>query len=214
MEAERSMVEVGCHGVAATKSHGRVVRPSQLIASVMRTEGDRKVGGGIMRMCCHGVFTVLVALLACAALQAGDWTTIRPAVTTEAELLAAFGSPDEVVATFPWAEWSARWKKRPVAAGYVLSYQVQGSKSPLLVGPAGQADHVEVNVWQGKVGAVRWQYGGPTARAAAEVLRGDPQVRFDTADTLAHGGKPVTGGLLSVEIGPRDARVEVLLQLK
>jgi len=43
MEAERSMVEVGCHGVAATKSHGRVVRPSQLIASVRPLEGEEEV---------------------------------------------------------------------------------------------------------------------------------------------------------------------------
>jgi len=37
MEAGRSMVEGSCHGVAATKDQGGVVRPSQLIASVRRT---------------------------------------------------------------------------------------------------------------------------------------------------------------------------------
>ena len=36
LEAGRSMVGVSCHGVAATKDHGAVVRPSQLIASVRR----------------------------------------------------------------------------------------------------------------------------------------------------------------------------------
>jgi len=36
-EAGRGMVEVSCHGVAATKHHGAVVRPSQLIASVRWT---------------------------------------------------------------------------------------------------------------------------------------------------------------------------------
>ena len=36
LEAERSMVGGSCHGVAATKNHGGVVRPSQLIASVRR----------------------------------------------------------------------------------------------------------------------------------------------------------------------------------
>ena len=36
MEAERSMVDGGCQGVAATKHHGAGVRPSQLIASVRR----------------------------------------------------------------------------------------------------------------------------------------------------------------------------------
>ena len=37
MEAERGMVEGSCQGSAATKDHGGVVRPSQLIASVRRT---------------------------------------------------------------------------------------------------------------------------------------------------------------------------------
>jgi len=42
MEAKRSMVTAGRHGVAVTKQHGVVVRPSQLIASVGRTfEGAR-----------------------------------------------------------------------------------------------------------------------------------------------------------------------------
>ena len=33
----RSMVGVSCHALAATKDHGAVVRPSQLIASVRQT---------------------------------------------------------------------------------------------------------------------------------------------------------------------------------
>ena len=37
MEAGRGMVRASRHGVAATKDHGGVVRPSQLIASVLRT---------------------------------------------------------------------------------------------------------------------------------------------------------------------------------
>jgi len=39
------MVGASCHGVAATKYHGAVVRPSQLIASVGRTNG-----GGMRRL--------------------------------------------------------------------------------------------------------------------------------------------------------------------
>jgi len=37
MEPKRSMVRARRHGVAATKDHGAVMRPSQLIASVRRT---------------------------------------------------------------------------------------------------------------------------------------------------------------------------------
>ena len=44
MEAERGMVEGSCHGSAATKDHGGVVRPSQLIASVRqaRARGEHE----------------------------------------------------------------------------------------------------------------------------------------------------------------------------
>ena len=37
LEAGRGMVTASRHGVAVTKDHGGVVRPSQLIASVRRT---------------------------------------------------------------------------------------------------------------------------------------------------------------------------------
>ena len=37
MEAGRGMVGVSYHGVAVTKNHGAVARPSQLIASVRPT---------------------------------------------------------------------------------------------------------------------------------------------------------------------------------
>ena len=40
IEAERSMLGVSCHGVAATKDHRGVVRPSQLIASVRWATGQ------------------------------------------------------------------------------------------------------------------------------------------------------------------------------
>ena len=44
MEAERGMVSARCHGLAVTKGHGGVVRPSQLIASVGRTIGGNAEG--------------------------------------------------------------------------------------------------------------------------------------------------------------------------
>jgi len=42
MEAKRSMVRARRHGVTATKDHGAVVRPSQLIASVLRAMDMRR----------------------------------------------------------------------------------------------------------------------------------------------------------------------------
>jgi len=47
VEAERSMVSASCHGVAATKDGGGGARPSQLIASVLRTSRERRVTTGL-----------------------------------------------------------------------------------------------------------------------------------------------------------------------
>ena len=44
VEAERSMVDGNCQGVAGTKHHGAGVRPSQLIASVLRTRVLERCG--------------------------------------------------------------------------------------------------------------------------------------------------------------------------
>jgi len=79
------------------------------------------------------VLAFSVGLGLCCASETADWTTVRPGITTDAELVAAFGSPDEVVATFPWTEWSARWKKRPLTSRHLLRYGAQSSGSPLLV---------------------------------------------------------------------------------
>jgi len=92
------------------------------------------------------VLAFSVGLGLCCASETADWTTVRPGITTDAELVAAFGSPDEVVATFPWTEWSARWKKRPLTSRHLLRYGAQSSGSPLLVGPGGKADDVEVAI--------------------------------------------------------------------
>lgn len=146
--------------------------------------------------------------------ETNDWSSIKIDVTTQAELIAAFGSPDEVIATFPWSEWSAIWKKRPLTSYYVLRYRKQYSSSRLLVGPGGEADDVEVTIRKGNVGSVRWHYGGPSARAAVGTLRADPAMNFGPVEGLSHGGKAVTGGSLWVEVGPGDSTVEVLLQLK
>ena len=43
VDAERGMVGANRHGVVATKDHGAVVRPSQLIASVRPTQKIRSV---------------------------------------------------------------------------------------------------------------------------------------------------------------------------
>jgi hypothetical protein len=189
-----------------------VVRPSQLIASVIRTQ--RRGDGGSMRTWRRVAVTVVSVLgLGCAS-EAGDWSGVKPGITTEPELLATFGSPDEVVATFPWVEWSARWKKRPLSTQYLFRYRVQYSSSDLLVGPGGKADDVEVEIADRKVLAVRWHYGGPPARAAAASLRGDPEIHFQEADSVSRGSKPLPAGLLVVDIGPRNSTLQVVLQLK
>ena len=143
-----------------------------------------------------------------------DWTVIKPAVTTQDELIAAFGRPDEVFATYPWSEWSAKWKKRPVSTNYTLRY-LAVSRSSLLPGPAGSADAVEVIVADKRVIAVRWIYHGPTARAAMDAIRNDPEMVLALRESeFPSASKPVPNGWLVVERLRDGGTVHVTLELK
>jgi hypothetical protein len=165
-------------------------------------------------MSARSIASVVTVLVFAGIADGADWTTLRPQVTTETELIAAFGPPAEVTATFPWTEWNARWKKRPRTSEYVLRYRVQDSASALLIGPAGKADEVEVAVWERRVSAVRWRYGGPSARTAASALRADPRMTFGSPESTSHAGRSVDGGFLLAEIGRNDTQVEIQLSLK
>lgn len=146
---------------------------------------------------------------------AADWTRIKIAEMTEAEFLISFGPPDEVVVTFPWSEWSAQWKKRPVKAHYKLRYTQPSSKSSVLTGPGGKADSVEVEISGGRVRAVWWHYGGMPAREAAAAFRADPELTFGPREAASRAAKRVAGGALFVDLeGPYDSTVSVLLSLK
>ena len=162
----------------------------------------------------YPVMALMFLLLSPAPAPARDWSDLRPAVTTEKELLSWFGPPTEVVATFPWGEWSARWKKRPLTASYRLRYEVGSSSSRLLVGPGGKAEEVEVTVHDGRVGSIWWRYGGPSARSAAASLRETPEFNFRAQNPGSVGARSVEGGWITVDIGENDSVVEVRLQLK
>jgi hypothetical protein len=164
----------------------------------------------------HGRPTRLLALLVFFASPAAarDWRDLRPAATSEKEVLDWFGPPTVAVATFPWAEWSAKWKKRPQTASYRLRYEVGSSSSPLLVGPGGRAEDVEVTIANGKVVSVWWRYGGPSARSAAARLRETPEFSFRTRELGTTGSRDVEGGWLKADIEERDTVVEITLQLK
>jgi hypothetical protein len=142
-----------------------------------------------------------------------DWTGIKPQTTTEAELIAAFGPPDEVIATFAWSEWSAVWKKRPVTNRYVLRYTAQVSRSALLTGPAGKADAVDVTISNKKVMSVEWTHGGLSARAAAGVVRADTQMNHSGAGSVSQSAKSVPSGWLTVDLGPNDSTDRVQLAM-
>ncbi len=146
---------------------------------------------------------------------AADWTKIKVVEMTEAEFLSSFGPPDEVIVTFPWSEWSAQWKKRPVKSHYKLRYTRPQSKSSVLSGPGGNADSVEVEVSSGRVRAVWWHYGGMPARNAAASFRADPALTFGPREAASSAVKAVPGGTLFVDLeGPHDSTVRVLLSLK
>ena len=195
------------------RARGILRRRPQLNAVLSGHQRARR-SWGIMSLRSLVAVAVVSAVAVSAKTEAADWTSIRVGVTTEAEVIAAFGPPDEVVATFPWSEWSARWKIRPHTRDYLLRYRVQSSKSAVLVGPGGKADDVEIEMWDRKVGAVRWHYGGPSANAAAATLRADLEMSFSAANSVTKAVKAVSGGSLYVEVGSGDTTVQVLLQLK
>ena len=169
--------------------------------------------GDRMNPCALLIMMISVAAPQGAALPQ-DWTIIKPNVTTVAELTKVFGPPDEVVASFPWSEWSAVWKKRPVTDRYTLRYIAQASRSALLDGPAGKADSVDVVISAKRVLAVEWEYGGPSARLAATRIRGDAGMQHDTVGSLMRAAKDVPGGWLLAELSPGDSNVRVELQRK
>ena len=159
------------------------------------------------------VFIIVLAVVEPAL--ALEWETIQPQITKEAELLDRFGAPDEVVTFFPWSEWSAKWKKRPIATHYTLRYFSYSSKSPLLVGPGGKADSVEVKISNSKVVIVTWHYGGPSAHAAAAELRKNPDMKIErNVTTISHGNMGSPGKNIMISFGPNDSTVEVQLALK
>ena len=170
---------------------------------------DLKQGSRPMRT----LFAFVVVALASTLAVAADWHMIQPHVTTESELLSVFGPPDEVVSTYPWSEWSAKWKKRPNASHYTLMYR-GASGSALLVGPAGKADSVEVAISNSKVIGLTWHHGGPSAKAAAASLRADPEMAFGPNKTVFTAGKGSPGQSIYVEFGPDDSEVAVHLSLK
>jgi hypothetical protein len=160
------------------------------------------------------IVTVVAVAAPHGVARSADWTSIKPQTTTEAELRAAFGPPDEVIATFAWSEWSAVWKKRPVTNRYVLRYTAQLSRSALLTGFAGKADAVNVTISDKKVLSVEWTYGGPSARVAAGVVRADTQMNHDRVESGSQSSKQLTSGWLTVDLGPNDSKVRVVLEMK
>ena len=163
---------------------------------------------------CASWLLLVAGIALCSTSQAADWEAIQPARTLEKELISLFGSPQEIVVTFPWTEWSARWKIRPNSTNYVLRYRSDGPKSTLLHGPGGLADGVEASVFNGIVHSVTWQYGGPSARDAARLLRSDPGVSFMSQESPTTGSKVMPYGVLFIEIGRGDTSVKISLELK
>jgi hypothetical protein len=157
---------------------------------------------------------ILVSIAVWQLSTAADWRSIKPNRSTEQELVAAFGPPDEVVATFPWNEWSARWKVRPVTRTYRLRYRSDLRKSPLLAGPGGSADEVNVDIWDRKIVSVVWRYTGDSGVAAAQMLRADPELKFNATESPCYAAKGLPNGRVYVEIAKGNSPVVVVYDLK
>jgi hypothetical protein len=156
----------------------------------------------------------ILTLSASSSSGAADWKTIQPARTSETEVISKFGPPDEIVAIFPWTEWSARWKIRPITNRYTLRYRSDPAKSDLLLGPGGTADDAEVSISKGTVIAVTWHYSGPSARAASALLRADPEISFTPPESPSYGSKALPDGRLFIEFDSSGTAVHVVYDLK
>jgi hypothetical protein len=167
-----------------------------------------------MAKCLHIAVVSLAASILSLRSSAADWKSIKPALTSEKEVIAQFGVPDEVVATFPWSEWSARWKIRPLSSHHTLRYRSDVASSDLLVGPGGKADSAEVFIGNDVVQTVTWSYGGPSARAASEMLRADTEMHFSPSDSPSYGSKAVPNGRVFVEFDPSGSSLRVVYDLK
>jgi hypothetical protein len=84
---------------------------------------------------------LLLCLFAAPTALADGWRSIDPSFTKESQLIAAFGPPAEVVASFPWSEWEKRGERKP--GRYTLHYRSDLADSPLLTGPGGKAREQE-----------------------------------------------------------------------
>jgi hypothetical protein len=66
----------------------------------------------------------------------------------------------------------------------------------------------------GLVISIEWLYGGPPARAAAQVLRADPEMKFSSPTSPCHAWKPTEHGRIYAELGENDSAVRVVYDLK
>jgi hypothetical protein len=156
-------------------------------------------------------FWLGLALSAAATARGADWRTIEPSRTAEAEILEAFGPPAMVTASYSWKEWNARQR----GSGYVLHYLDSTPDNPILGGPAGPAEAADVQIGNGNVVAVTWSYfGAAKARAAASLLRADPELKFNSPKAPCYAWKPGPHGRLFVEIGGEAGPVKVTYDLK
>jgi hypothetical protein len=71
-----------------------------------------------------------------------------------------------------------------------------------------------VSISRGFVTSVQWQYNGPSAKAAAQVLRSDPDLQFSSPTSPCHAWKPFSHGRVFVEIGDEDLEVQAIYDLK
>ena len=146
--------------------------------------------------------------------EPAHWSAIKIQRSNESEVFTLFGAPDEVVARFSWSEWGASRYTLRDPRSYVFRYKAASSNSSILDGPAGAADSVDVKISNGWVITVTWDYGGPTARAAAQILRSDPDMQVSALPKSARASKPMPNGIIFAELGPNDTKVRVSYELK
>ncbi len=153
-----------------------------------------------MQMIKSTMATISIVLLLDAAVFAADhtWKFFKPNETTEESVFDMFGIPDGVNIQTS-SEDLERAKEpggRTDISTYVLTYNRSRGGLKVLKGPLGDAASAEVNIVDGIVVSVDWEYSVKYKAAAEELWKDSKSISTRVAGAIAYGSEKLADGNL------------------
>jgi len=124
---------------------------------------------------------LLTTMLSVTALaQRFNWQSVKPRVSTQADAIHLFGTPDLVQVEFDWKQFLEFQSRPSTASTYSLKYWASPSRPDvaLLNGPLGRASSGLIYIHNGKIEYVEWDYCCIYREPARQLWLSDPA--FDT----------------------------------